>query len=135
MKISTLQITGFQSFRDSGEIEFSDGINLIVGQNNSGKSSLLRALQPILKDDRNRSVYQWENHNLPLPSSTLKLEIKGIEYKKILLRNIINVITVPSHENIDIYLSNTFSSGKIIAKIIKNANEGPRISLQDEKGN
>lgn len=39
MRLLKARILGFQSFGDSGDIEFLDGINLIVGQNNAGKSA------------------------------------------------------------------------------------------------
>ena len=73
MKLSKVRITGFQSYSDSGDIEFADGINLIVGQNNAGKSSLLRALRSELPNDRHRSDEHWDNSLLPLPSVTLTL--------------------------------------------------------------
>lgn len=44
MKVSTLQILGLKGFFDSGEIELSAGINLLVGPNNSGKSTIIQAL-------------------------------------------------------------------------------------------
>ena len=44
MYISKIRVENYKSFRDSGEIEFKSGINIIVGQNNSGKTALLEAL-------------------------------------------------------------------------------------------
>ena len=37
-------IENFQSI-SKGELEFTQGINIIVGQSNSGKSAILRALK------------------------------------------------------------------------------------------
>ena len=134
MKLSKIQITGFQSFRDSGEIEFGDGINLIVGQNNSGKSSLLRALQPNLRDDRNRSPDQWENHILPNPNVILTVKLSGIEYKKILLRSKNNIIPTPSGSDLDSYLKSLFSKNVQKFKIVKNPGEQPKILFEDAYG-
>ena len=44
MYLSKIRIKNYKSFRDSGDIEFKPGINIIVGQNNSGKTSLLETL-------------------------------------------------------------------------------------------
>lgn len=44
MHIQKLRILNYKSFRDSGFIEFGPGFNVIVGQNNSGKTALLEAL-------------------------------------------------------------------------------------------
>lgn len=45
MYISKFRVKDYKSFRDSGDIEFKSGINIIVGQNNSGKTALLEALE------------------------------------------------------------------------------------------
>jgi exonuclease SbcC len=42
--IKSLEITNFQSHKDSA-LEFSDGVNIIIGQSDSGKSAILRALR------------------------------------------------------------------------------------------
>jgi hypothetical protein len=44
MYISRFKVTNFKSYRESAPLEFSSGLNLIVGQNNAGKSALLEAL-------------------------------------------------------------------------------------------
>lgn len=44
MWISSLQLTNVRGFQDSGIISFSKGINILVGRNNSGKSTILKAL-------------------------------------------------------------------------------------------
>ncbi len=44
MYISKVRIQNYKSFNDSGEIEFKSGINLIVGQNNAGKTAMLETL-------------------------------------------------------------------------------------------
>lgn len=43
MFISNIRIENFRNF-DSISVDFRDGINLLIGQNNAGKSNLLRAL-------------------------------------------------------------------------------------------
>lgn len=46
MKVSQLRIQGFRSFEDSGDIPLGQ-INILVGPNNSGKSTVLKALHSL----------------------------------------------------------------------------------------
>lgn len=87
MKILKARILGFQSFGDSGDIEFLDGFNLIIGQNNGGKSALLRGLQPSLSDDRHRTPARWALYELPVPEVRLALETNGAELERAILRS------------------------------------------------
>ena len=50
MFISKIHIKGYRNFKDS-EILFREGINVIIGPNNAGKSNLLRALDLVLNTD------------------------------------------------------------------------------------
>lgn len=45
MYISKFQVVNYKSYLDSGTIELKQGFNVITGQNNSGKTVLLEALQ------------------------------------------------------------------------------------------
>lgn len=47
MFISKIHIKNFRNFKDN-EVQFNDGINVIIGHNNAGKSNLLRALGLVL---------------------------------------------------------------------------------------
>jgi predicted ATPase len=44
MYLSKFRVLNYKSFRDSGNLEFKPGINIIVGTNNSGKTAFLEAL-------------------------------------------------------------------------------------------
>jgi hypothetical protein len=44
MHINKFQIGNYKSYRDSGEIEFKPGFNILTGQNSAGKTALLEAL-------------------------------------------------------------------------------------------
>lgn len=59
MIIKTLQIKGFKKFREL-EVKFNDEISVIVGENKSGKSSLLLALDIAL----NQSVFNRADSSL-----------------------------------------------------------------------
>lgn len=48
MYISHIKIKGFRNFKDS-DIEFNDGLNVLIGHNNAGKTNLLKALQLVIE--------------------------------------------------------------------------------------
>lgn len=55
MFISKLSIKGFRNFPDT-IVEFNDGVNVIIGHNNAGKTSLLKALGLIINNDAIRRL-------------------------------------------------------------------------------
>ena len=79
MRLRKIRVEGFQSFLDSGDVEFAEGFNLIIGQNNSGKSALLRAMLPTLPDDRHRTPDCWEEFKLSPPKITFTFDGSGVE--------------------------------------------------------
>jgi predicted ATPase len=86
MKLKSFRVIGFQSYEDTGEVALSDGINLIIGQNNVGKSALLRALQVPLPDNRHRNDEKWQEFRLALPRVKLCLELSGDNIHDAILR-------------------------------------------------
>jgi len=63
MWISSIQLTNIKGFKNSGEVKFSKGINILIGSNNSGKSTILRAIYKVQKLDSlsNKAVRVGEN--------------------------------------------------------------------------
>lgn len=55
MYISKIKIENFRNFR-SNEIEFNDGINVIIGHNNAGKSNLIKALGLVLSPNSKKRL-------------------------------------------------------------------------------
>ena len=64
MFISQIEIKNFRNFKDC-EIQFNEGVNVIIGHNNAGKTNLLKALSLVLDhksskrleaDDFNKSI-------------------------------------------------------------------------------
>ncbi len=77
MRILSAELHDYLSFRDCPPIEFREGINLVVGVNNSGKSALLKALNPTLPAKANRSEERFRDRELPPASVTLRIETSG----------------------------------------------------------
>ncbi|MBD2694504.1 AAA family ATPase [Anabaena catenula] len=69
MYIKKLQVFNYKSYSNSGsgEMEFSPGINIIVGKNNAGKTSLLEVLTLDFENQPHRSL-----KTLPNKTSTIE---------------------------------------------------------------
>lgn len=81
MLIETLELISYGPFEESGVMKFEPGMNLIVGQNNSGKSALLKSLRidPIDNPHRNREKFR---HYDVLPSvQRLRIRVSGAELR------------------------------------------------------
>jgi predicted ATPase len=86
MRLEKLRVVGFQAFSDTGFVDLKDGINLIVGPNNSGKSSFLRAAANRLSDDRHRTIQRFEAFELPPSEVTYTIAASGTEIRRWVLR-------------------------------------------------
>lgn len=94
MRLISAQVVGFQSFSDSGKLDFRDGINLVIGQNNAGKSALLRALQPLLSDDRHRTPGRHNHFELLIPRVQLLIDINGSELREVMFKRSHSLIPI-----------------------------------------
>lgn len=86
MRINTLRIRNYKGFKDSADINFGAGFNVIVGQNNSGKTALLETLK--LRGCENRPYRGLKTQrNNPEPASLfeVKLSMLGTELKAAVL--------------------------------------------------
>lgn len=44
MRITKLLVENFKSFKERFEVEFTEGLNIVVGDNEAGKSTILEAI-------------------------------------------------------------------------------------------
>lgn len=58
MKIKTLQLENFMLFREA-EINWSKNINIICGENSTGKTTLLKVMYSILKPVSSKGMSDW----------------------------------------------------------------------------
>jgi putative ATP-dependent endonuclease of OLD family len=61
MYISKIQIVNFRNFKQK-EIEFNDGVNVIIGHNNAGKTNLIKALSLVI-DSQNSKRLEVDDFN------------------------------------------------------------------------
>lgn len=86
MIIKNLEISNFRSFADDPiSLRFSDGINIIVGENNVGKSNILKAFELIKgKELTSEDYYKGETERVILINVTV--ELNKSEMKNVAIR-------------------------------------------------
>lgn len=63
MYFSKIKITGFRNFKEN-EILFNDGINVIIGHNNAGKSNMLKAISLVIDSQASKrlNIYDFNQN-------------------------------------------------------------------------
>ncbi len=106
MFIKDFQLFNYKSYLDSGKLEFTPGINIIVGRNNSGKTALLEALSlkftnkihKSLKALPDTSTLLTENSRVKilfcLKKDELRLLLDKVEFP-------LKILSAEKHDSID----------------------------------
>jgi predicted ATPase len=79
LKLVSARLENYRSFNDTGHISFTDGINLIVGQNNCGKTALLSAIAKVFDNEKHRTPNEYRMDRLPSPTLDIELQLSGID--------------------------------------------------------
>ncbi len=74
MRVSTLHIKNLKGFVDTGRIGLSPTINILVGPNNAGKSTIIKALYLLQPQDRNYPL-NYLQKNKRKGTNTISIEI------------------------------------------------------------
>jgi recombinational DNA repair ATPase RecF len=87
MRIHSIRIRNYKSYRDVGPISLGLHFNVIVGQNNSGKTAFLEALDTANFDSHPHKRLEGGKPVLIDPQSRLDIEvaISGPELEQLLL--------------------------------------------------
>jgi energy-coupling factor transporter ATP-binding protein EcfA2 len=98
MHIVKAQIKNYRSFLESPEIRFSPGFNVIVGQNNAGKTALAKALGLRFNNDFHRSLITVPTSSTSLNGvSEVKLSFELTQYEFVeILKSSFHVINIPA---------------------------------------
>lgn len=71
MFIKNLVIENFRGFKTKTSIEFQDGINVLIGANNAGKTTILKALELLFSSENSKKL-KIEDFNHDISISSLK---------------------------------------------------------------
>lgn len=77
MYISKIRINNYKSFKDSGEIELNENLFGIIGQNNTGKSALIDAIQCFFPNSK-KNVVASDYHKGTQDNIEIEIWFKGI---------------------------------------------------------
>jgi len=77
--ISELQVLNLKSFADSGRLQLSKGINVLVGKNNAGKSTLQQAV--LCLQTNQQALFSQTNEIIRIgsPTATIHIYLQDIE--------------------------------------------------------
>jgi predicted ATPase len=119
MKINRFRVLNYKGFQDSGWISFGSGMNVIVGQNNSGKTALLEALR--LRNCESRPYRGLKNSPgatlNPKSSYELDLSISGPELRQMALRHgIDDWVPIPRNEDPNAFIKRLFSTNELVMR-------------------
>lgn len=79
MWVKRFKVKNFSSFSDSGWIDLDRSVNLFIGQNNSGKSALLKALNFPLTENPHKSPRAFRGQDLQSPLLEFDVQITSGE--------------------------------------------------------
>jgi len=82
MYISNITIKGFRNF-DNTTVDFHDGINVIIGHNNAGKTNILKALSLVTSNDIYRRL-SVDDFNKNTTIEKLKSQAPSVEINVVL---------------------------------------------------
>ena len=86
MYLKGMRLQNYGAFRDTGWLTFSSGVNLIVGQNNSGKSSLIKSFANELRPTPHISLDEYRAEDLKRPWQEFELVVTGDRVRRALLK-------------------------------------------------
>src|SRR3989442_3329593 len=97
MHIAKFTVENYKSFRATPEIRLTPGFNVIVGQNNVGKTALVEALSLRAGSQPHRSLRTMPTRNAPLSGSsrvTIEIHLSRDELLDLLRR--VGTLYVPT---------------------------------------
>ncbi len=99
MRIATFRVENYKSFSSSGIISFEPGFNVVVGQNNVGKTALSEALSLTFAPNPHFSRATVPSVGVPpdpVSHAVAAFELSADEVKEILAREMVGPIYVPA---------------------------------------
>lgn len=92
MRVRKFRLQNYGPFIDSDWIELSSTMNIFVGENNSGKSAVLRSFGDNLPNLPHRNSQEWRAEYLPIPLHNVVVDYAGSDLESVLRRSSTNGI-------------------------------------------
>ncbi len=115
MKIGKVRIKNYRSIKDSGEILFTDKFFVLAGQNESGKSSVLEALDSFEQktSEKDNLNFELENDGNFLQEISVTYSDLEDEFYKNILAEIFDFVKKENKEQENLELNSVFNEGLI----------------------
>jgi hypothetical protein len=79
VRVKRFRLESYGPFSDSSWIELSSTMNIFVGENNAGKSAVLRSFLGFLPHVPHRSAVEWRTEYLSVPKHSVEIDYSGAE--------------------------------------------------------
>lgn len=129
MRVKKFRLELHGPFEDSGWIELSPTMNIFVGENNSGKSAILRSFLGQLPSAAHRSSKEWRSEYLGTSKHTVEVEHSGPELDWALRKTqssgptwSIGTSSFTTDQNVEAYLDQYLDTPKINHQITRSVN-------------
>ncbi|QIA23643.1 AAA family ATPase [Mesorhizobium sp. AA22] len=131
MRIDRFQLSNYSSFSDTGPVDLKPGINIIVGENNAGKSAILRSLYH-LENTPHRSPREFRAERLGYSHLDLDVSISGDEIKSAWLKSITEINWTLASSDLPAaqrMMDEFLSSSSLNMKVEKQGNTHPILNI------
>jgi ABC-type cobalamin/Fe3+-siderophores transport system ATPase subunit len=124
MYLSSIRVFNYKSFVDSGTIELKPGINIIIGQNNAGKTALLEAISFSFENIPHESLESKPTKDTKINKTSVanfEVRIKSEELKKILKSHDSLSFSIPKSfviEELELVLNNSGKPPKELLNLV-----------------
>ena len=118
MILKSFSVRNFKCFRDSREIKLERGFNILVGQNNSGKTALLQALElRKFNQPHKSSAISASDHLNPTCEFDATFEVSGREIRSHLLAG---QGTISLYQPLSVRFSSSSESLAFLERVLAN---------------
>ena len=76
MYISTLRIEGYKNAKQESSVTLNKGLNILVGENGSGKTAIINALRLILRENESYTAFSEDDFYCSLDKKDRANEVK-----------------------------------------------------------
>ena len=129
-KMIKFRVRNYKSIKDSGNCYLADGIIVLAGKNESGKTSILEALEDFDTDKEIRTEAKPINNDKLKPEIEITFEIEKEDFKEMGFQIINKTVRLTVVKDFDNKYS-LINSKEILSEVIKENNQIIKLSKED----